>query len=61
MAIQHHWVNDENNEADAYRLILVFQERKLSRSTQNTLGNMDVMKLGSDDFHQLFKTITRGL
>ena len=28
--------------------------------TQNTLGNMDVMKLRSNDFHQLFKTVTRG-
>ena len=25
MAIQHRWVNDENDEAHAYKLILVFQ------------------------------------
>ena len=25
MTIKHRWVNDENNEAHAYNLILVFQ------------------------------------
>ena len=25
MAIQHHWVNDENDRAHVYKLILVFQ------------------------------------
>ena len=28
MAIQHHWVNDENDEAHVYKLILVFQAKE---------------------------------
>ena len=28
MAIQHRWVNDENDEAHAYKLILVFQAKE---------------------------------
>ena len=28
MAIRHHWVNDENDEAHVYKLILVFQGKE---------------------------------
>ena len=28
MAIQHHWVNEENDEAHAYKFILVFQGKE---------------------------------
>ena len=56
MAIQHRLVNDENDEAHAYKLKV-----KRNKSTQNTLSNMNVMKFRSDDFYQLFKTIMQDL
>ena len=28
MATQHHWVNDKNDEAYAYKLMLVFQGKE---------------------------------
>ena len=34
MAIQHRWVNDKNNEAHVYKLILVFQGKE-NQTNQN--------------------------
>ena len=55
MFIQDGWMNDKNNEAHVNKLTLVLQGKENERHNTEHISNMDVLKLQSDYFQQLFK------